>query len=100
VYSQRFQREDFGEDMPFDPKVLPNEYLTNPMAAHTFVYVSTIQRMARNLFGAEGSYWAKHYDYEANDDEKKIVPIARALKRRGYLTKKEFLTVCRDGSLA
>jgi hypothetical protein len=40
-------------------------------------------------------YWAKHYDYEANDDEKKIVPIARAVKRRGYLTKKEFLIVCR-----
>src|SRR4029450_1656910 len=33
VYSQRFQREDFGEDMPFDPKVLPNEYLTAPKAS-------------------------------------------------------------------
>ena len=40
-------------------------------------------------------YWAKHYDYEANADERKIVPIARAVKRRGYLTKKEFLKVCR-----
>ena len=27
VYSQRFQREDFGDDDPFDPKLLPNEYL-------------------------------------------------------------------------
>ena len=49
VYSQRFQREDFGDDALFDPKVLPNEYLTAPTAAHTFVYISTIQRMARNL---------------------------------------------------
>src|SRR6266478_4248324 len=26
VYSQRFQREDFGEDEKFDPKTLPNSY--------------------------------------------------------------------------
>jgi type I restriction enzyme R subunit len=56
VYSQRFQREDLDEDARFDPKVLPNEYLTNPKPAHTFVYVSTIQRMALNLFGGEGSF--------------------------------------------
>ena len=30
VYSQRFQREDFGEDERFDPKVLPAAYLTEP----------------------------------------------------------------------
>jgi type I restriction enzyme R subunit len=30
VYSQRFQREDFGEDEKFDPKVLPNAYLVEP----------------------------------------------------------------------
>src|SRR5207249_3386801 len=51
VYSQRFHREDFGEDEKFDPKVLPNSYLTSPKAGHAFVYVSTIQRMAINLFG-------------------------------------------------
>jgi type I restriction enzyme R subunit len=45
VYSQRFHREDFDDDKPFDPKVLPNAYLTSPQASHTFVYVSTIQRM-------------------------------------------------------
>ena len=56
VYSQKFQKEDFGDDEPFDPKVLPNEYLTAPKSTHTFVYVSTIQRMARNLFGAEGCF--------------------------------------------
>jgi hypothetical protein len=41
VYSQRFQKEDFGDDEPFDPKVLPNEYLTNPNSTQMFVYVST-----------------------------------------------------------
>jgi hypothetical protein len=38
---------------------------------------------------------AKHYDYEGDDDENKILPIAPTVKRRGYLTKKEFLLVCR-----
>ncbi len=36
VYSQRFQKEDFGDDAPFDPKVLPNEYLTAPKAEPNF----------------------------------------------------------------
>ena len=58
VYSQRFQREDFGDDDPFNPKLLPNEYLTAPKPSHTFVYVSTIQRMAMNLFDAEGWFTA------------------------------------------
>ena len=53
VYSQRFQREDFGEDERFDPKVLPAAYLMNPQAKHDFVYVCTIQRMAVNLFGRQ-----------------------------------------------
>ena len=51
VYSQRFKREDFGDEDPFDPKILPESYLTKPDGAQTFVYVSTIQRMALNLFG-------------------------------------------------
>jgi len=51
VYSQRFHREDFDEKEKFDPKVLPNAYLTSPKAGHAFVYVSTIQRMTINLFG-------------------------------------------------
>jgi len=51
VYSQRFRREDFGDEEAFDPKVLPESYLTKPDGAQTFVYVSTIQRMAMNLFG-------------------------------------------------
>ena len=51
VYSQQFQRDDLDEGDRFDPKVLPNAYLTNPKAKHAFVYVSTIQRMCINLFG-------------------------------------------------
>ena len=52
-YSQRFQTGDFGDEEKFDPKVLPNTYLTNPGPGHAFVYVSTIQRMTINLFGKE-----------------------------------------------
>jgi type I restriction enzyme R subunit len=76
VYSQKFQKEDFGDDEPFDPKVLPNEYLTNPNSTHTFVYVSTIQRMARNLFGVEGCFVQSGGDIEAEADADKLdIPI-------------------------
>jgi type I restriction enzyme R subunit len=62
VYSQKFKREDLEEDAEagfrFDPKVLPEEYLTHPSPAHAFVYVCTIQRMRINLFGKpEGVAW-------------------------------------------
>ena len=76
VYSQRFQKEDFGDDEPFDPQVLPNEYLTAPKSAHTFVYVSTIQRMARNLFGAENAFAQNGGDAEREDDADRLeIPI-------------------------
>jgi type I restriction enzyme, R subunit len=70
VYSQRFQKEDFGDDEPFDPKVLPNEYLTDPNSTHTFVYVSTIQRMAINLFGRDACFPqpAGDADFELDQD--------------------------------
>lgn len=76
IYSQRFRREDFGDDEPFNPKTLPNEYLTNPNDSHTFVYVSTIQRMAMNLFGHERAFEQKadDPDYEA-DADKLDIPI-------------------------
>ncbi|KKO20479.1 MAG: DEAD/DEAH box helicase family protein [Candidatus Brocadia sp.] len=76
VYSQRFQRGDFDEDKPFDPKVLPNEYLTSPGESHTFVYVSTIQRMAINLFGREQAFpqGSSDPDYE-EDAERLDIPI-------------------------
>ena len=76
VYSQRFQKEDFGDDAPFDPKVLPNEYLTAPKPSQTFVYVSTIQRMARNLFGAEGSFAQSRGDADIEEDADRLdIPI-------------------------
>jgi type I restriction enzyme, R subunit len=53
VYSQKFQRGDFDEDQKYDPKVLPESYLTDPKLGHAFVYVSTIQRMTINLFGPD-----------------------------------------------
>jgi type I restriction enzyme R subunit len=51
VYSGRFQQGDFDEDDRFDPKALPQVYLTAPRSGAAFVYVSTIQRMAINLLG-------------------------------------------------
>jgi len=68
VFSQRFQREDFGDDEPFDPKVLPQEHLTAPRSSLTFVYVCTIQRMARYLFGAKGAFAQSGDDIERDDD--------------------------------
>jgi type I restriction enzyme R subunit len=76
VYSQRFQREDFGDDEPFDPKVLPNGYLTEAKPSQTFVYVSTIQRMARNLFGAAGAFPQSRDEAEREDDADRLdIPI-------------------------
>lgn len=42
VFSQRFHREDFGEDEKFDPTVLPQNYLLAPKLGDAFVYVCTI----------------------------------------------------------
>jgi len=72
VYSQRFQREDFGEDEKFDPTVLPNSYLQNPTPGTAFVYVSTIQRMAINLFGRETVLGS---DEETPDEDADVIPI-------------------------
>lgn len=74
IYSQKFRREDFGDDEPFNPKILPNEYLTNPSSSQTFVYVSTIQRMTINLFGFERAFeqLASDPDYESEDGKMEI----------------------------
>ena len=56
VYSSRFQTEDFGEEERFDPKVLPQKYLTDPQPGHAFVYVATIQRMAINVLGRQAIF--------------------------------------------
>lgn len=74
VYSQRFRREDFEESEKFDPKVLPSSYLLTPKTGHAFVYVSTIQRMAINLFGKEAVFSAG--DESPDEDAEKLdIPI-------------------------
>ena len=76
VYSQRFRRDDLEDDKPFDPKVLPDSYLTAPQITHTFVYVSTIQRMTINLFGQEYAFSQNQSDPDYEDDAGKIdIPI-------------------------
>jgi type I restriction enzyme R subunit len=76
LYSQRFQHGDFEEGEKFDVGVLPNDYLTQPNAAHTFVYVATIQRMAINLFGREGSFLQNGSDPDLDDEADKMhIPI-------------------------
>ena len=71
VYSQKFRRDDLDEDIPFNPQVLPEEYLTKPQEKHTFIYVSTIQRMAINLLGKE-VVESMEYDVDA---DKLDIPI-------------------------
>jgi type I restriction enzyme R subunit len=76
IYSQRFQREDFGEEEAFDPQVLPSSYLTAPQATHTFVYVSTIQRMTINLFGKASVDVSEDGDIDDESDAEELsIPI-------------------------
>lgn len=56
VYSSRFQTEEFGDEEKFDPKVLPQTYLTDPQSGRAFVYVATIQRMAINVLGRQAIF--------------------------------------------
>ncbi len=71
VYSQKFQRDDFDENTTYNPQILPEEYLTNPQEKHTFIYVSTIQRMAINLLGKNA---AENIEYDI-DADKLDIPI-------------------------
>lgn len=74
VYSQRFKREDLDENQKYDPKVLPEAYLTKPQKGHAFVYVCTIQRMTINLFG-RGAVFNSGID-EIEDDARQLdIPI-------------------------
>ena len=76
VYSQKIRREDLDEDMKFDPKILPTEYLTNPSSRDSFVYISTIQRMRINLFGAESAFYSSSGDQDEDADASKLdIPI-------------------------
>ena len=74
VYSSRFQTEDFGEEERFDPKVLPQGYLTDPKPSHAFVYVCTIQRMAINLLGRQAIFGLGDEHIE-DDAERLEIPI-------------------------
>ncbi len=65
LYSQRFQKEDF-EGESYDAAILPNSYLTHPDGGKTFLYVCTIQRMAINLYGGEGSFGEDEEDKEGD----------------------------------
>lgn len=76
VYSQAFKKDDFGDDEQFNIKLLPNEYLTNPSAQHTFIYVCTIQRMAINLYGKEAvSEESMEDDTDYGNAEAMDIPI-------------------------
>lgn len=89
IYSQRFRRDDIDEDIHFDPKILPEEYLTNPYENHTYIYVSTIQRMSINLLGKDA---ISDFEYDV-DAEKLDIPnntfdvIIADECHRGYSTK-------------
>ncbi|GAB7015444.1 type I restriction endonuclease subunit R [Methanogenium cariaci] len=73
VYSQAFHRGDLDENEPYDANVLPEAYLTDPQPGHSFVYVSTIQRMTINLFGKSAQFCS---DEKPEDDASKIdIPI-------------------------
>jgi type I restriction enzyme R subunit len=74
LYSQRFQRGDFDGEKDFDPKVLPERYMTDPQLGQAFVYVSTIQRMTMNLFGRDAVFGLG--DEPIDDDVEKLdIPI-------------------------
>ena len=80
MYSQWFRQADLEEDgdskpEPFDPKVLPNKYLTEPNAGHAFAYVCTIQRMAINLLGREAAFEEGDDEREDDDAGKLDIPV-------------------------
>jgi type I restriction enzyme R subunit len=76
VFSQQFHREDFDDDEPFSPEVVPREYLLNPKPGHTFVYVCTIQRMTSYLFGRSAAMEYASTDEPEDDDEGRLdIPI-------------------------
>ena len=76
LYSQRFFKDDLGDEFEFDPKVLPNKYLTDPQLGQAFVYVSTIQRMAINLFGRDAVLGLGSTDPDIDADADRLdIPI-------------------------
>ena len=74
VYSDKFQKEDFGEEDAFDAKILPRDYLLKPKSKHVFVYVCTIQRLAINLLGRKAVFTSEGDDID-EDAEELPIPI-------------------------
>jgi type I restriction enzyme, R subunit len=74
VYSQRFHKLELDDSASFDPNVMPNSVLTNPKLGDAFVYVSTIQRMAMNLWGGAGALHIDDDEVDA-DVEQLDIPI-------------------------
>lgn len=97
VYSQRFHKEDFEESEKFDPKVLPNSYLTEPKPGHAFVYVSTIQRMDFRAMTEAGSGLGSA-GFIVYDDTACIVAAALALSRYLYVESCNQCPPCKFGS--
>src|SRR4030042_2831816 len=55
---------------------MPGAYLTAPQESHTFVYISTIQRMTVNLFGWEKAFHQDRSDPDYEEDADKLdIPI-------------------------
>ncbi len=76
VYSQRFQRDDFGDDERFDPQGdAPLRTSTDPRPGHAFVYVCTIQRMAINLFGRQAVFDDGDTEPIDDDADRSDIPI-------------------------
>jgi type I restriction enzyme, R subunit len=74
VYHQKFRKEDLGDDK-FNPSELPPEYLKEPKSNHTYVFISTIQRMQMKLFGRKGMFPWTEEDYYEDDDGIEDIPI-------------------------
>lgn len=74
VFSNRFQKGDFGEDEAFDSEVLPKGYLKDPKAKHAFVYICTIQRMAIQILGRKAVFSEDGDDID-EDAQQEAIPI-------------------------
>lgn len=75
IYSQRFKRDDLDDDLPLNLSQLPMSYLLYPEASAAFVYVSTIQRMALNLFDEQASFGVEDASDEDSDPQAKRIDI-------------------------
>ncbi len=73
VYSQQLQAGD--SDDGFSAVRLPRPYLEQPRPGHAFVYVSTIQGLARKLFGRQAAAELGDEPLDDDDDELWKIPI-------------------------